>query len=191
MAHRLRLAMAAVGLQAPMGGEGKVVEADETYIGEMEEPRAPSPQRRGRPFLKRGLGGGRTKRTIVALVERGGEVRSFHVDRATKETVGRIIRENVAKESRLHTDESLVYNAVGKEYAAHETVQHRTKEYVRGDVTTNTVEGMFGVFKRGMRGIYQHFRYNNRIALGVDDVARTDRLAKGIVGKRLTYRAAN
>jgi hypothetical protein len=125
MSHRLRLAMAAVGLE-PLGGAGKVVEIDEAYLGELEEPPAPSPQRRGRPFLKRGLGGGRTKRTIVALVERGGEVRSFHVDRATKETVGRIIRENVAKETRLHTDESLIYHEVGKEYAAHETVQHRT-----------------------------------------------------------------
>jgi hypothetical protein len=129
----------------------------------------------------------------------------FHVGRATKETVGQIIRENVAKESRLQTDESLLYREVGKEYAAHETVEHRSKEYARGDVTTNTVEGAFGVFKRGMKGIYQHcaekhlhrylsefdFRYNNRIALGVDDVARTEQLAKGIVGKRLTYRTIN
>src|SRR5829696_2516267 len=193
IAHRLRLAMTAVGLQAPMGGEGKIVEVDEAYMGELEEPPAPSPQRKGRPFLKRGRGGGRTKRTIIGLVERGAEVRMFHVGRATKETVGQIIRENVAKESRLQTDESLLYREVGKEYAAHETVEHRSKEYARGDVTTNTVEGAFGVFKRGMRGTYQHcgpqhlqrymdefdFRYSNRAALGVDDTERGTRAIKG------------
>lgn len=201
MAHRIRLAMAAVGLE-PMGGAGKIVEVDEAYMGELEENPPPSPQRRGQPYTRGGRGGARTKRTIIGLVERGAEVRMFHVGRATKETVGKIIRENVAKESRLQTDESLLYREVGKEYAAHETVEHRSKEYARGDVTTNSVEGAFGVFKRGMKGIYQHcaekhlhrylsefdFRYNNRIALGVDDVARTEQLARGIVGKRLTYR---
>jgi transposase-like protein len=203
ISHRLRLAMAAVGLE-PLSGEGATVEADETYVGRIEEPRM-SPQRQGRPFIRGGKHSPAAKRTIVALVERGGKMRSFHVERATKESVAEILRANVAKESRLHTDESRLYGEVGAEFAKHETVRHSRKEYVRGDVHTNTLEGAFGVFKRGMKGVYQHcaekhlhrylsefdFRYNNRIALGVDDVARTDQLAKGIVGKRLTYRTTN
>ena len=103
--------------------------------------------------------------------------------------------------SRLHTDESGLYKKVGRGFAAHETVKHADKEYARGDVTTNTVEGYFSIFKRGMNGVYQHcsekhlhrylaefdFRYSNRVRLGVDDVERTARAVKGIVGKRLTY----
>jgi len=112
---------------------------------------------------------------------------------------------NVRKESRLQTDESNLYKKVGMQFAAHETVNHGAKEYARGYVTMNTIESYFSVFKRGMRGTYQHcaekhlhrylaefdFRYNNRIAVGVDDTARADELAKGIVGKRLTYRRPN
>jgi ISXO2-like transposase domain len=121
---------------------------------------------------------------------------------ASSEIVADIVRENVASESRLHTDESKFYRKVGREFAAHETVNHSKEEYARGDVTTNTVEGYFSIFKRGMTGIYQHcgekhlhrylaefdFRYSNRVRLGVDDVERTARAVKGIVGKRLTYR---
>jgi ISXO2-like transposase domain len=120
-------------------------------------------------------------------------------------TVADIVNANVHKESRLHTDESKLYNRVGVNFAAHEKVNHASKEYARGDVTTNTIESYFSVFKRGMRGTYQHcsekhlhrylaefdFRHNNRIALGVDDTSRADELAKGIVGKRLTYRRPN
>ena len=101
---------------------------------------------------RRGLAG---KRAVVALVQRGGEVRSFHVDRATKAAVSEIVRANVAKESIVHTDESRLYGDVGPEMAAHETVHHSSHEYVRGSVHTNTVEGFFGVFKRGMKGTYQ------------------------------------
>jgi hypothetical protein len=111
----------------------------------------------------------------------------------------------VKKESRLQTDESKIYKTLGKEFAAHETVNHAKKEYARGDITTNTIESYFSVFKRGMRGTYQHcsekhlhrylaefdFRYNNRIATGVNDTDRANELAKGIVGKRLTYRRPN
>ena len=121
---------------------------------------------------------------------------------ADGETVAKIVRENVARETRLHTDESRLYVKVGAEFAAHETVNHTAKEYARGDVTTNSVEGYFSIFKRGMKGVYQHcdekhlhrylaefdFRYNNRTALGVDDVTRVAKIAKGIAGKRLTYR---
>ena len=112
---------------------------------------APRPPYQGR---QRGPG---NKRAIVSLVEReAGNVRSFHVPTADAETVAKIVRENVHRESRLHTDESNLYVEVGKEFAAHETVNHAASEYARGDVTTNTVEGYFGIFKRGMRGNYQH-----------------------------------
>jgi hypothetical protein len=109
------------------------------------------------------------------------------------------------RKSRLHTDESRLYPVVGKEFAKHETVNHSAKEYARGDVNTNSVEGFFGVFKRGMRGIYQHcgeqhlnrylnefaFRHNNRSFLGVEDTERALIAAKGAEGKRLTYRRIN
>lgn len=112
--------------------------------------------------------------------------------------------ENVFKE-RLFTDESRLYFGAGQHFASHETVRHSTKKYARGDMHTNTVEGSLSIFKRGMRGVYQHckkkhlhrylaeidFRYDNRIALGVDDTDRANELAKGIVGKRLTYQRSN
>ena len=198
MMHRLREAMRTGGLE-PMGGEGKVVEADETYYGQVETPRV-SKQRQGRPYkARRHLG---TQRPVIALVERGGSVRTFHAAVADANSVAQIVRDNVKRESRLHTDESKLYINVGREFAAHETVKHTADEYVRGDVTTNTVENYFSVFKRGMRGVYQHcsekhlhrylaefdFRYNNRSGLGVGDVDRAATLAAGIVGKRLTYR---
>jgi hypothetical protein len=113
-----------------------------------------------------------------------------------------IVRDNVDRESRLHTDESLLYKGSDKLFAAHETVRHTAKEYVRGDVHPNTVEGYFSIFKRGMRGIYQHcaekhlhrylaeydFRYNHGVALGFDDLERTSKIVKPAEGKRLTYR---
>jgi len=196
MMHRLREAMRTGGLE-PMGGEGQVVEADETYFGKTAQAQV-SKQRQGRPYKRKVL----NNRPILALVERGGSVRTFHVPVADQVTVATIVRENIKRESRLHTDESKLYKQVGKGYAAHETVVHTAGEYARGDVTTNTVEGYFSVFKRGMRGVYQHcaekhlhrylaefdFRYNNRIALGVNDGERAALLAKGIQGKRLTYR---
>jgi transposase-like protein len=201
MAHRLREAMRDGGLLPPMGGNGGVVEADETYFGKVEEERV-SPQRKGRPFVKRGRGGPAGKRPVVALVERGGNVRTFHVAVADKDTVAKIVGENVAREARLHTDESRLYIEVGKEFAAHETVKHSVGEYVRDDVHTNSAEGFFSIFKRGMRGIYQHcrekhlhrylteyeFRYNHRMKLGFNDLDRTVAMVKGAEGKRLTYR---
>ena len=199
MMHRLREAMRSGGLE-PLGGKGKVVEADETYFGKPETPRvSPRRAKEGRPYKSKKA---RNNRPVLALVERGGNVRSFHVPVADSATVAQIVRENVHRESRLHTDESRLYIKVGEQYAAHETVQHSADEYVRGDITTNTIENYFSVFKRGMRGVYQHcsekhlhrylaefdFRYNNRAKLGVDDAARAATLATGIVGKRLTYR---
>jgi transposase-like protein len=201
MMHRLREAMRSGGLE-PLGGRGKVVEADETYFGRAEEMHV-SPQRKGRPYTKRGKV--YNNRPILALVERGGSVRTFHVAVADQHTVCGIVRENVARESHVHTDESKLYSRGMMGVRRHETVKHTANEYVRGDVTTNTVENYFSVFKRGMRGVYQHcaekhlhrylaefdFRYNNRIALGVNDNERAEKLASGIVGKRLTYRRPN
>jgi hypothetical protein len=200
MCHRIREAMRDGGL-APLGGNGKVVEADETYFGEVEN-RKPSPQRKGRPFTKSGKHGPGGKRAVISLVERGGRVRSFHPATASADTVVGIVMENIDQESRLHTDESRLYSFVGSQFAAHETVTHSHKEYVRGDVHTSSVEGYFSIFKRGMRGVYQHcrekhlhrylaeydFRYNHRIALGFDDGDRATLAVKGAAGKRLTYR---
>jgi transposase-like protein len=202
MSHRVREAMRD-GALLPLGGPGKIVEADETYFGKTKEPRR-SPQRGDRPY-KTGSRGPRDKRAIVSLVERGGSVRTFHVESADKPTVARIVLGNIAAESRLHTDESRLYQGAEAFFASHETVTHSAKEYVRGDVHTNSAEGYFSIFKRGMRGIYQHcaekhlhrylaefdFRYNNRIRLGCDDVERTNRTLQGIVGKRLTYRTTH
>lgn len=203
MTHRIREAMRELGL-TPMGGEGEIVEADETYYGKPETSRV-SPRRlkEGRPYIK-----GDKKwnnRPIVSLVQRGGKVRSFHVAVADKDTVQKIVRENIAAETRLHTDESRLYTGSEAFFATHETVKHSAKEYARGDVHTNSAEGFFSIFKRGMRGNYQHckekhlhrylaefdFRYNNRIKLGVDDAMRADLAIKGAAGKRLTYRRAH
>jgi len=198
MMHRLREAMRSGGLE-PMGGKGVIVEADETYFGKADTMHV-SKQRRGRPYTKRGKPF--NNRPILALVERGGPVRSFHIAVANQESVCQIVRENVKQESELHTDESLLYAPRLTRIRDHKRVKHTAGEYVRGNVTTNTIESYFSLFKRGMRGVYQHcsekhlhrylaefdFRYNNRIALGVDDVARAATLAEGISGKRLTYR---
>ena len=199
MCHRISEAMRAGNL-GPLGGEGEIVEADETYFGKMEQPRV-SPARKGRPY-KVGSRGPRDKRPIVALVERGGNVRTFHIPFADKATVGKIVTDNVARESRPHTDESNLYPAIGRKFAKHETVKHSAGEYVRDDVHTNSAEGYFSIFKRGMRGVYQHckekhlhrylaefdHRYNHRVALGYSDIDRTLAAIKGIEGKRLMYR---
>jgi transposase-like protein len=191
MSHRLREAMTDNGPLAPIGGEGAIVEADETYIGR----KAGTQSRRGHGH----------KRTVVSLVERSGSVRSFHVESATANTVAAILRENADTQSRLMTDESNIYNKVGTEFAEHQSVNHSAEEYVRNDAHTQTIDGYFSIFKRGFKGIYQHcaeknlgrylsefdFRYNNRVRLGVDDAARTQNALSGIVGKRLTYRSAN
>jgi transposase-like protein len=198
ISHRVREAMRAGGL-APMGGEGDVVEVDETYFGRAKEKRLTRP--RTSPYLKKGWKDKGAARAIVSLVQRGGEVRSFHVENADKRTVADIVIKNIARETRLHTDESRLYTGADAYFASHETVKHSAGEYARDDVNTNSVEGYFSIFKRGMKGNYQHcgerhlhrylaefdFRYNNRVARGVNDEARADRALKGVVGKRLTY----
>jgi transposase-like protein len=200
MAHRIREAMRD-DKASPLGGSGKVVEADETYFGKQEKPRT-SPQRKGRPYTKSGKPSPSGKRAVLALVERGGNVRTFHVAVADADTVVRIVRDNVNKESRLHTDESRLYPFIGSRMAKHETVKHSAGEYVRDDIHTNTVEGYFSIFKRGMGGIYQHcaekhlhrylsefdFRYNAR---KITDSERAFKAIRGAAGKRLRYQGTH
>jgi transposase-like protein len=190
LTHRLREAMRSGDL-APMGGPGTIVEIDETFIGQKED----MPKRRG--FAH--------KHAVLSLVERGGKVRSFHVAGTTAAHLVPILRANIAKETAVMTDDAGQYAHLGKEFASHEYVNHSAGEYGRGDVHTNTIEGFYSIFKRGMTGVYQHcsekhlhryvaefdFRYSNRVALGVNDMERAEKLARGIVGKRLTYRRPN
>jgi transposase-like protein len=200
MAHRIRECMKEeVGDTGPLGGRGKVIEADETYIGKRETPRvrnkySPKP-------TKRGKNGSAEKRVILGLVERGGHARSFHIQQATKSEVREIIVKNVSRQSTLMTDESNIYPTIGEEFAAHRTVKHSAREYVRGSIHTNTIENLWSVFKRGMVGVYQHcgeahlhrylaefdFRYNRRSGVGVSDAERAADAVRGAAGKRLTY----
>jgi transposase-like protein len=193
LSHRIREAMRDGSLE-PMGGAGQIVEIDETVIGKQEN--APKHLRWGGSYFRN---------VVMTLVTRGGSARSFHIDGNTIATMLPIIRANIQKETAVMTDEGGWYNPLGENFASHETVKHGAKEYVRGHVHTNTVEGYYSIFKRGMKGIYQHcsekhlhrylaefdFRYSQRIALGVDDVARMGKAIGGIVGKRLTYKAAD
>jgi transposase-like protein len=202
MAHRIRECMRAGSLTPPMGGVGKTVEADETYFGTIPKaeimPRAPGKKPGGRRAGVRRP----AYRAVVSLVERGGSVRSFHVAQADQNTVDAIMRANIARETKINTDESNLYKLAPWTFASHEAVKHRAKEYVRGDVHTNTIEGYFSIFKRGMKGVYQHcgekhlhrylaefdFRYNHRVRLGYNDGDRAALAVKSADGKRLTYR---
>jgi len=205
--HRIRKAMEPLPRTAPpLGGEGKIVEADETYFGQVEPAKVRTVNTRGRPFTKSGKPGPSNKRAVVALVERGGESRIFHVANATADEVRTILFDNVSRKSALHTDESKLYKHVGKAFAGHQTVKHSAGEYVRYEdgaaIHSNTVENVFSVFKRGMHGVYQHraekhlhrylaefeFRYNRRTALGFTDAERVADIVRGAEGKRLTYR---
>lgn len=195
LAHRVREAMTD-GNPGPMGGEGKSVQADETYYGN---------SKRSKSYKK----GHSHKSSVVALVEPQGRVRAFHVDKANAETVREILVTNAHRSSELHTDESRLYIKVGAEFAGHKTVEHGWNQkgyYVGADgQTTNNVENFFGIFKRGMKGVYHHcgeqhlqryltefsFRYSNRSGLGVSDGERAALAIKGAEGKRLTYRPAN
>jgi transposase-like protein len=195
LAHRIREAMRSDDF-TPMGGNGMAVEVDETFIGRLY----------GVPKSKTGGGAQSYKNTVLTLVERGGAARSFHIDSTTVARIVPIVRANIAKESHLMTDEARFYKRVGTEFAAHGSVDHSRDEYGRTEagvkINTNTVEGYYSIFKRGMKGVYQHcaehhlhrylaefdFRYTNRIARGVDDGARAFLALKGAKGKRLTYR---
>lgn len=199
MMHRIREAMRAGGL-APMGGPGKTVEIDETASGRIEG--APKRARRGM---------GSFGRTVLTLVERGGAARSFHVEGTTVAQLIPIIRANVGAETAVMTDSASWYRYLNRDgtFASHDRVDHTAEEYVRREgeklITTNTVEGYYSIFKRGMKGVYQHcsekhlhrylaefdFRYSNRVARGVNDGERAVLAMKGIEGKRLTYRPIN
>lgn len=191
MSHRIREAMIP-GDNGPMGGNGGDVEVDETYIG-----RVPGASRTPIHNMNK----------VVSLVDRatGRATSVVFVGNITADAIGNIIHQHVAKDTRLITDEARFYQPVGREFASHERLKHRVGEYVRKDdatIHTNTIEGFFGIFKRGMRGVYQHcgsqhlqrylrefdFRYTNRSGLGVNDDARCDLALRGITGKRLTYR---
>lgn len=196
MMHRLREAMKEIAPE-PMGGGGKIVQADETYYG--------NTSKRAKHYRK----GHSRKSSVVALVEPKGKVRAFHVKRATSDSVRDILVRNAHRTSELHTDESPLYRNVGREFSAHKTVRHGWNQrgvYVGPEgETTNAVENFFGIFKRGMRGTYvfcgeQHlgrylaefaFRYNNRSGLGVNDRERTANVLASIGGKRLTYRPSH
>jgi transposase-like protein len=186
MTHRIREAMKDTSIDK-LGGAGTsgIVEADETYFGKTKG------HGKG-PHLSK-------KQKVVALVERNGRVRAFHVPTVNVNTLKPILEGQVSESARLMTDEAPMYNKIAKSFKSHETVNHGAKEYARGDVTTNTVEGYFGILKRGIHGIYQHvspehlnryvnefaFRYNQR---KVTDSERAESALRGIEGKRLTYR---
>lgn len=188
MMHRLREAMKPNG-GGVMGGGGKIVEADETFWG--TEP--------GK--TKKGQRGPHHKMKILSLVERGGHVRSFHIHDLNVPTMRKLLSDNVHPGTHLMTDDAWQYISIGKEFAKHSTVKHSVKEYARGEVTTNTIEGFFSIFKRGLIGTYHHvgaqhleryttefdFRYNYRTKAGYTDTDRATMLLKGIEGKRLTY----
>ena len=150
-------------------------------------------------------GGYSHKHIVLGLVERAGKVRTAHIDKLTSGEVGRIVCENVSREAWLMSDEGRHYREVGEELGGHSRVHHTMGEYVDPDdatINTNTIEGYFSIFKRGMKGVYQHcaekhlhrylaefdFRYNNRVRLGIEDRERTDIAFTGVKGKRLTYR---
>ena len=191
LAHRIREAMRDDG-NVNFGASGGVVEVDETFIG-----REPGKE------VKRGVG---HKMKVLTLVDRStGRAKSMVVDDLKVSTLLPILKANIAKEAVIHTDEAMQYDSLYKHFAGHQTVNHGAEEYVRGDVTTNTVEGYFSIFKRGMKGVYQHcgkkhlhryaaefaFRYSNRIGLGISDSQRSINVLLSSSGKRLTYRGSS
>jgi transposase-like protein len=185
LGHRIRAAMTPDSSVGPLGGEGKTVEADETEMARSRKTRRPEGFRRSTHNPK-----------VLSLVERGGDIRSVSLDHRG---VGRHLRTMVSKDSRLVTDMGQNFKFRG--FAAHETVDHHKFEWARGDVHTNTLEGFFSIFKRGIVGVYQHidakhfdrylaefdFRQNTRVRLGYSDTDRAEIALKGVKGKRLTY----
>lgn len=191
LTHRIREAMREGDL-GPLGGVGVTVEVDETFIG-----REPGTE------IKQAY---HHKMKVLTLVERRAGVsqpraRSFVIDSVSQEEILPIVWGNIDRESTLMTDEFAVYRHVGRGFFKHGKVNHSIGQYVVGQTHTNTIEGYFSIFKRGMKGIYQHcakhhlhrylaefdFRYSNRVAVGIDDTQRSLNALKGVVGKRLTY----
>ncbi len=196
MFHRIREAMRNDD-PVSFGSGGGAVEVDETFIGR-DKSKKPVGTKKGR--------GHHHKYKILALVDRAtGMSRAIVVDDLKADTLGPIIRKNVAAEARLMTDEASQYTLIGREFAEHGVVRHGDGEYGRGDTHTNTIEGYFSVFKRGMKGVYQHcgrqhlqryvaefeFRYNHRTANEVTDTERAARILRAAEGRRLTYRRSD
>lgn len=192
MFHRLREAMR-TGDLAPFGAGGGTVEVDETFIGN-DRSIKPKHTKKGRGYAH--------KHKVLALVDREtGRAKSMVVDDLKAKTLVPIPKENIAAEATVYTDEAGQYGYLDREFAHHEFVRHGAGEWGRGPVHTNTIEGYFSIFKRGLKGVYQHcakkhlhryaaeyeFRYNNRMANGVDDQSRAIRALRGACGKRLTY----
>jgi transposase-like protein len=195
LSHRIREAMNDdIKVSGPLGGEGKVVEADTTYIGGREKNKHVG-KRNSKKI------GGMGKQIVHTLVERDGRARSEHIANISGKTLRPILVKQVSRKSTLMTDTAGGYMGVGKEFARHEMVDHGKDEYVRGDAHSNTVEGYFSILKRGVIGTFHHvseahlsrylaefdFRYNRRSALGVEDTERVADIIKGTGGKRLTY----
>ena len=192
MSHRIRESMRPSDDQGPLGGEGKVVEADETFIGGKEKNRHASKR------ATRRLGGSWGKETVFSLVERDGRVRSTHVVSVTAANLRPIMVAQIDAATQLYTDDAGQYRHMHRAFK-HVAVNHGSGEYVRGDAHTNTVEGYFSIFKRGVVGTYYHmspthlhrycvefdFRYNTRKS---NDFERCEEALKGITGRRLTYR---
>jgi transposase-like protein len=200
MAHRIREGMRELFSDDgsdKMGGPGKTVEADETYVGGKDKNRHANKRVH--------VTGYSAKEAVITLVERGGKARSHHTPTVNAKNVGEIIEKQLANRTKLYTDHSKVYRSIKPRLRPTASVNHSAGEYVRGDVHTNTVEGYFSILKRGINGVYHHvseqhlkrylaefdFRYNERMALGVDDKTRAARAVKGVEGKRLTYHQAN
>jgi len=195
LAHRIREAMRLpLEDQSALGGNGKAVELDETYVGGKES---------NKPIHKRTKARYASKAAVFSMVERGGQVRSMHLTDVTAATLRPITLAHIDGKSVIMTDDAGQYRKVSDDFA-HEVVNHSADEYVRGEAYTNTVEGVFSILKRGITGTFHHvsqqhlhrylaefdFRYNNRLALGVEDLSRAERALRGIVGKRLTYRVS-
>ena len=199
LCHRIRESLREMKPESPLGGQNKVVEADETYIGGKESNKHKSKRQEG-------MHGGKGKEAVVALVERDGRVKSHHVAKVNAATLKPILKAQIDHKSYLMTDESNVYLPIGEAFGGHGTVNHSIEEYARGGFWhTNTVESYFAIFKRGVYGTFHHisqqhlkrylaefdYRYNEREALGVSDYERMTKSVQGIVGKRLTYRRTN